>query len=106
MTVTQECNFTEPEVGAWCILGTSLLRSSKNFALLTSCGQDLPCIRMMVGEWASEQTSPLLALLLAGALLAETEGVEDLAVGRLPKTASVSVPWGFEKFDGVAGGVL
>ena len=61
---------------------------------------------MMVGAWASEETSPLLALLLAGAPLAETEGVEDLAVGRLPKTASASVPWGFEKLDGIAGGVL
>src|SRR5918992_2688223 len=61
---------------------------------------------MMVGACASEETSPHLALLIAGTPLAETDGVEDLAVGRLPKTALASVPWGFEKFDGVAGGVL
>jgi hypothetical protein len=27
--VIQECNFKAPEVGAWCILGTSHERSSK-----------------------------------------------------------------------------
>ena len=43
---------------------------------------------------------------MAGATLAETEGIEDLILGRLPETASASVPWGFEKLDGVAGGVF
>jgi hypothetical protein len=48
-----------------------------------------------------------LALPIAGATLAETEGIEDLAVERLPETVALeSVPWGLEKFDGVAGGVL
>src|SRR5919106_193637 len=61
---------------------------------------------MMFGAWASEETSPMLALLIAGAPLAQTEIVEDLAVGRLPRTASASDPWGFEKLDGIAGGVL
>ena len=38
---------------------------------------------------------------------AETEGIDDLILGRLPGMAPVaSVPRGFEKFDGIAGGVL
>jgi hypothetical protein len=53
-----------------------------------------------------KETSPLLALPIAGATLADTEVIEDLILGRLPETASESVPWGFEKLDGVAGGVL
>jgi hypothetical protein len=40
--------------------------------------------------------------------MAETEGIDDLILGRLPEVApvAVSVPWGFEKFDGVARGIL
>ncbi len=53
------------------------------------------------------ETSPFLALPIAGATLAETESIDDLILGRLPEVApAVSVPWGFEKFDGVARGVL
>jgi hypothetical protein len=48
-----------------------------------------------------------LALPIAGATLAEIEGIEDLAVGRLPETVALaSVPRGFEELDGIAGGVL
>ena len=38
---------------------------------------------------------------------AETEGINGPILGRLPEmTPAVSAPRGFEKFDGVAGGVL
>jgi hypothetical protein len=42
------------------------------------------------------------------ATLAETESIDDLILGRLPEVAPValSVHWGFEKFDGVARGIL
>jgi hypothetical protein len=55
-----------------------------------------------------EETSPFLALPIAGATLAETEGIDDLILGRLLEVApvAVSVPWGFEKFDGIARGIL
>jgi hypothetical protein len=54
------------------------------------------------------ETSPFLALPIAAVTLAETEGINDLILGRLPEVApvAVSVPWGFEKFDGVARGIL
>jgi hypothetical protein len=56
----------------------------------------------------NRETSPFLALPIAGATLAETESIDDLILGRLPEVApvAVSVPWGFEKFDGVARGIL
>ena len=40
--------------------------------------------------------------------MGETKDIEDLILGRLPETAMApaSVPWRFEKFDGVAGGIL
>jgi hypothetical protein len=38
---------------------------------------------------------------------AETEGIDDLILGRLPEVApAASDPRGFEKFDGIARGVL
>jgi hypothetical protein len=45
---------------------------------------------------------------VAGATLAETEGSDDLILGRLLEVAPVvvSVSWGFEKFDGIARGIL
>jgi hypothetical protein len=56
----------------------------------------------------ARETSPLLELAIAGATLAETEGIDDLILGRLLEVApvAVSVPWGFEKFDGIARGIL
>jgi hypothetical protein len=49
-----------------------------------------------------------LELLIAGATLAETEGIDELILGRLLEVAPVtlSVAWGFEKFDGIARGIL
>jgi hypothetical protein len=54
------------------------------------------------------ETSPFLALPIAGATLAESEDIDDLILGQLPEVAPValSVHWGFEKFDGVARGIL
>src|SRR5215208_2666271 len=61
-------------------------------------------------HWMSYRAKPrhFLELPTAGATLAETEGIDDLILGRLLEMApvAVSVPWGFEKFDGIARGVL